>query len=113
RSAEMEHLAELLGRVREKHGQACLVWGEAGVGKTRLLSELSTFASLQGISTHRVQCTPIDKYRPLSVFVDLVPTLRSMRGAIGCSPENFRYLDRLTKRAPPEETTGRTTDDIE
>jgi tetratricopeptide (TPR) repeat protein len=45
-----------------------------------------------------VQCRPNDRHRPLSAFVDLVPGLRTMRGAIGCSPETFSYLDRLTKQ---------------
>jgi DNA-binding SARP family transcriptional activator/tetratricopeptide (TPR) repeat protein len=100
RSVTMEELGELLGRCRRRKGQACLVWGDAGVGKTRLLAEFATFASLQGIPTQRVQCRPSDPHRPLSVFVDLVPGLRTMRGAIGCSPETFSYLDRLTKHKP-------------
>src|SRR5688572_7726091 len=97
RGAVMEQLGELLRRSREKKGQSCLVWGDAGVGKSRLLAEFATFASLQGIPTQRVQCRPNDRHRPLSAFVDLVPGLREMRGAIGCSPETFGYLDRLTK----------------
>ncbi|MDP9178873.1 MAG: AAA family ATPase [Gemmatimonadota bacterium] len=97
RGAVMEQLGELLRRSRDKKGQSCLVWGDAGVGKTRLLAEFATFASLQGIPTQRVQCRPNDRHRPLSAFVDLVPGLRTMRGAIGCSPETFGYLDRLTR----------------
>jgi DNA-binding SARP family transcriptional activator/tetratricopeptide (TPR) repeat protein len=97
RGATLEQLGELLERSRRTRGQACLVWGDAGVGKSRLLAEFATFASLQGIPTQRVQCRPSDPHRPLSVFVDLVPGLRAMRGAIGCEPETFNYLDRLTK----------------
>jgi len=97
RGAVMEQLAGLLDLCRRKKGQACLVWGDAGIGKSRLLAEFATFASLQGIPTQRVQCRPSDPHRPLSVFVDLVPGLRTMRGAIGCSPETFSYLDRLTQ----------------
>ncbi|HYN79916.1 MAG TPA: AAA family ATPase [Gemmatimonadaceae bacterium] len=100
RGAVMEQLGELLRRSRDKKGQSCLVWGDAGVGKSRLLAEFATFASLQGVPTQRVQCRPNDRHRPLSAFVDLVPGLRTMRGAIGCSPETFGYLDRLTKHKP-------------
>ena len=108
RGSEMEQLAGLLDKARGKNGQACLVWGDAGVGKSRLLAEFATFASLQGIPTQRVQCRPSDPHRPLSVFVDLVPGLRTMRGAIGCAPETFEYLDRLTKHkpAPADAKTG-------
>ncbi len=87
----MEQLGALLRRARDQKGQACLVWGDAGVGKSRLLAEFATFASLQGIPTQRVQCRPNDRHRPLSAFVDLVPGLRSIRGAIGCSGD-FRLL---------------------
>jgi DNA-binding SARP family transcriptional activator/tetratricopeptide (TPR) repeat protein len=100
RGAMMERLGELLERCRDRRGEACLVWGDAGVGKSRLLGEFATFASLRGIPTQRVQCRPSDPHRPLSVFVDLVPGLRNMRGAIGCSPETFTYLDRLTRHKP-------------
>lgn len=100
RGAVMEQLGALLQRSRDHTGQSCLVWGDAGVGKSRLLAEFATFASLQGIPTQRVQCRPNDRHRPLSAFVDLVPGLRAMRGAIGCSPETFAYLERLTKHKP-------------
>jgi predicted ATPase len=100
RGAMMEQLGAILTRCRTRKGEAVMVWGDAGVGKTRLLAEFATFASLQGIPTQRVQCRPSDPHRPLSVFVDLVPGLRSMRGAIGCSPETFGYLDKLTKHKP-------------
>jgi DNA-binding SARP family transcriptional activator/tetratricopeptide (TPR) repeat protein len=113
RGPMMEQLGELLDRSRHGKGQACLVWGDAGVGKTRLLSEFSTFASLQGIPTQRVQCRPSDPHRPLSVFVDLVPGLRSMRGAIGCAPETFNYLDKLTKHRPTKVEMTATDSDAE
>lgn len=100
RSAAMEELGVLLDRARAREGQACLIWGDAGIGKSRLLAEFSTFAALQGVRAQRVQCRASDPHRPLSVFVDLVPSLRGMRGAIGCSPETMSYLDRLTKHRP-------------
>ena len=100
RGAEMEHLGRLLQSARRQKGRACLIWGDAGIGKTRLLSEFSSFARLQGVGVQRVQCRPNDPHRPLSAFVDLVPGLRAMRGAIGCSPETFAFLDRLTTHRP-------------
>jgi DNA-binding SARP family transcriptional activator len=89
-------LSEMLPRVRGGTGQSCLVYGDAGIGKSRLFAEFANFASLQGLTCARVQCRPNDSFRPLSVFVDLVPQLRAMRGAIGCSPETMKHLDRLT-----------------
>ncbi len=97
RGPAMHFLGNILAGVTSGSGGACLVWGDAGIGKTRLLGELSGFAALQGVMTQRVRSRPSDPHRPLSVFVDLVPSLRSLRGAIGCSPETMVYLDRLTK----------------
>lgn len=98
RGSAMESLGRLLEAMRAGSGRGCVVCGAAGIGKTRLLSEFAAFAALQGIVTQKIQCRPSDAGRPLSVFVDLVPHLRSLRGAIGCSAETITYLDRLTKR---------------
>ena len=107
RGESMSALASLIPRIRNGKGGACHVWGEAGIGKTRLLAEFATFAALQGLSTVRSNCRPSDPNRPLSVFVDIVEVLRGLRGAIGCSPETFHYLDRLTlHRAESGATSG-------
>lgn len=96
RGDTINKLSEMLPLVRSRSGQSCLVYGDAGIGKSRVFAEFANFASLQGFTCARVQCRPNDSFRPLSVFVDLVPQLRAMRGAIGCSPETMKYLDRLT-----------------
>ena len=97
RGPVMTMLGDILSRVRSGNGRACVVFGGAGIGKSRLMSEFGLFAALQGVVTQRVQCRSSDLRRPLSVFVDLVPLLQSMRGAIGCSPDTFAYLDKLTR----------------
>jgi tetratricopeptide (TPR) repeat protein len=96
RSSAMSVLTDLLNSAIAGVGEAAVVIGSAGIGKSRLLDELASFATLQGVAVQKVQCRPSDPHRPLSVFVDLVPSLRGMRGAIGCSPETMAYLDRLT-----------------
>jgi len=48
RSQELERLRAALELAREGHGSATLVGGEAGVGKTRLVSELSRLAEVEG-----------------------------------------------------------------
>jgi DNA-binding SARP family transcriptional activator len=96
RSGVMGKLIESLSDASNGHGRTCLVWGEAGVGKSRVLTELAALASLRGVAVQRHHCRPTDKQRPLSVFVDLVPRLRNLRGSIGCAPETVAYLDKLT-----------------
>ncbi|MDP9201254.1 MAG: AAA family ATPase [Gemmatimonadota bacterium] len=97
REREMRVLIRKLERAREANGGACFIVGEAGIGKTRLSTELATLAELEGVQTARVSCHREDISRPLSAFVDLIPSLREMPGAIGCSPETLSALRRLTE----------------
>jgi DNA-binding SARP family transcriptional activator/tetratricopeptide (TPR) repeat protein len=106
RGDSMASICSLLPRVKEGNGGTLHVWGDAGIGKTRLLSEFANFGALQGVSNARATCRATDPHRPLSVFVDLVPLLLRMRGAIGCSPETLQYLDRLTRHTSDPATWG-------
>jgi len=97
RQKEMEWLLERLKEARNGTGVAALVVGEAGIGKSRLCGELAKFAILEGVSVQRVGCRPGDVDRPLSVLVDLVPSLREMPGALGCAHTTLLDLKRLTE----------------
>ena len=102
RDASMEVLAGLLREARAGRGQACLIWGDAGIGKTRLAAECAKAATLGGAQLLRVGCQASDARRPLSVFVEAVPALLNLRGALGCSPTSMQYLRRLTEHDPSE-----------
>ena len=97
RELEMEALTRSLSRARGGNGSATLLIGDPGIGKSRLSAELGRFAELQGASVQRVTCRRTDLDRPLSLFVDIVPQLRDMPGALGCEPETFAWLKRLTE----------------
>ena len=105
RDHEMEVLMSLLAAARSGNGGACVITGAAGIGKTRLTSELGKFAELKGVKTERSICRRSDVDRPLSVFADLVPQLRELPGALGCAQETLSVLRRLTQFA------GQATDD--
>jgi len=97
RDQEMEVLTSALVASRRGRGGARLIRGEAGIGKTRLASELMKFAMLEGVQTSRTSCRRSDVDRPLSIFVDLVPQLSELRGALGCSQESMAVLKGLTE----------------
>jgi tetratricopeptide (TPR) repeat protein len=97
RDLEIEALTAGLLGARQGRGGACLVRGEAGIGKSRLASELIKFAILEGVQTSRTACRRSDVDRPLSVFVDLVPQLSELRGALGCSQETISVLKGMTE----------------
>ena len=96
RQAEMFVLTEKLSKARQGRGSACLIKGDAGIGKTRLASELSKFAALQGVRVERVGCRRSDVSQPLSAFIALVPRLRELPGALGADHESLLALRRLT-----------------
>ena len=100
-----DYLRELVGYLyRSKAGvaQSCVIVGQAGIGKSRLVSEFLAFASLQGVISHRVFCRASDAKRPLSILLELIPLLRSMRGSIGSSPETLDFLETLTTHRPSQ-----------
>jgi DNA-binding SARP family transcriptional activator/tetratricopeptide (TPR) repeat protein len=97
RDREMELLISQTNNARTGNGGGCLITGEAGIGKTRLTSEIVRFAQLGGVQAERTVCRRSDIDRPLSAFVDLVPRLRELPGALGCSQETLSVLRRLTE----------------
>jgi DNA-binding SARP family transcriptional activator len=102
RDEEMAELTRALARAQSGRGAAYVISGEPGIGKTRLVSEFTRVASLQRVHVVRVGCQSHDVRRPLSAFVDLVPKLLALPGALGCSPESMQFLRRLTAHDPEE-----------
>jgi hypothetical protein len=97
RGQEMATLTQFLDEARKGFGTGCLIDGEPGIGKTRLSSELGRFAELQGVTVERIPCKRSDSDQPLSAFVSLIPKLRELPGALGCSRESLWWLKRLTE----------------
>ncbi len=98
RAASMELLLGLLREAKRGAGSAAFVWGEPGIGKTRLVQELTQVAAFDGARVVSTKCHPTDAGRPLSAFADLVPVLKTLPGALGCSAQTLSLLQRLTDR---------------
>src|SRR5207244_2037691 len=107
REVQMAALTRAFEKARAGNGSATLLVGEPGIGKTRLSAELARFAELRGARVQRTTCRRSDVDRPLSLFVDIVPQLREMPGALGCAPETFSWLRRLTEFEQRSEDSGR------
>jgi DNA-binding CsgD family transcriptional regulator/tetratricopeptide (TPR) repeat protein len=56
RGAQLEALEQLYSRAANGQGAVTLLWGEAGIGKTRLLDELSTLARAAGARVGAAAC---------------------------------------------------------
>ena len=97
RERETEILTRRFNEARAGKGSATILIGDPGIGKSRLCAEVVRFAELQGAQVQRAACRRTDVDRPLSLFADIVPQLREMPGALGCAPESFAALKRLTQ----------------
>jgi len=98
REASMELLQGLLRDAQRGAGSAAFIWGEPGIGKSRLVQELTQVAALGDARVVSTKCHPTDAGRPLSAFADLVPILKTLPGALGCSAQTLSLLQRLTDR---------------
>jgi DNA-binding SARP family transcriptional activator len=100
RDAEMAELWTHLQRAMRGDARAVVMHGQEGIGKSRLASEFTKAASLDGVACVSAACGANDGLRPMGVFTDLVPRLLESPGALGVSPETLEQLRKLTTREP-------------
>ena len=97
RDDEMLEIGDRFKTSKQGLAQCVLLLGEPGIGKTRIISEFGAVARMQGTNLARFAAQPNDRARPMSAFVDLVPSLLRMRGAIGIAPASMEALGRLIR----------------
>jgi DNA-binding CsgD family transcriptional regulator len=72
RSHEVEAIQLLIERTNSGQGQTALISGEAGVGKSRLVSQTSAYAAAQGFLCLQGNCFQPDTACPYAPFIDLL-----------------------------------------
>jgi DNA-binding SARP family transcriptional activator/tetratricopeptide (TPR) repeat protein len=110
RQEELAELTLAMRRARWHDGSAVLLHGPAGIGKTRVLGELSKVAQIEGYLELCLECRESDQRRPLGVVLDLLPELLASPGALGCSPESLGLLKQLI--ATEEPTSERVSGEV-
>jgi len=95
REQTMRILHALGTAARAGEQQILVLWGEPGIGKTRLLAEYRALVSLQGAVTVLFSCQSHDVYRPLGIACDMIAQLLQAPGALGCDPDARALLERL------------------
>ncbi len=73
READLAHAVRLVGRTAEGHGGVLLISGEAGIGKSRLASEIVARFPSSGMIL-RGACFEPDRGLPFAPFADLLRT---------------------------------------
>jgi predicted ATPase/DNA-binding CsgD family transcriptional regulator len=75
RTPECAALGLLMEQAKGGQGHIALITGEAGIGKSRLVSELKTLAMVQGFLVVQGACFPADLTYPYAPLLDLLRSL--------------------------------------
>lgn len=102
REREMERLCSQGMRSLRGKASSTYLWASAGVGKSRLVRELSAWMRANGAAVCNVSCSRHDGHRPLSAFTQAVPRLQAIPGAAGCAPSTLACLARITQLSSDE-----------
>jgi len=78
RTAELEGLEKLLGRLAKGFGGCAVLVGESGAGKTRLAAEVATRASANDIRVITCECEPVGEEVHGAPLHSLRPLLRAV-----------------------------------
>ena len=93
RTFELSALSLLVEQARGGRGQIALITGEAGIGKSRLVTELKAITADQGFLVVQGACFPADHACPYAPVLELVRSLFAT-----CPPERLEAS--LTVLAP-------------
>ncbi|MGO8947991.1 MAG: helix-turn-helix transcriptional regulator [Ktedonobacterales bacterium] len=80
RGPYLSALKKCLDEAAAGHGQVVLVTGEAGIGKSRLISEVSTYATTRGFRSATGHCFEQDEALPYAPLFDVLRTLLRAAG---------------------------------
>ena len=100
RTHESELLSVRINRAIAGEGSICFVIGEAGVGKTRLVTESLERLSGEGIAVLQAHCDGNGLDRSFSVFVDLLRECLKRFGADYVGKTAGDQASRLAKIEP-------------
>ena len=95
REKELRELRDLFRLTSSGLAQTSMVTGEAGIGKTRLATELQRLAALEGATVATYNTSAGDTFTPLTTLVSVSQILLSLPGALGCAQEHLAYVRRL------------------
>ena len=113
RAGNTASLHQLIEKAHSGAGQVALICGEAGVGKSRLVSEIQTYATGQGFLLFQGNCFPTDLSYPYAPLLDLLRTFltnhssEKITAALGPSASAlYPLLPDIITSVPPSPITA-------
>ena len=97
REGLMETIGAHVRNSKASVGTVAGMWGEPGIGKTRLLQELVAEATLDGWTAMILPCQPSWQDRPLAALEQMTSALLTRPGSLGIDPEALKTLRRLSR----------------
>ncbi len=98
RARDLEALQQLVKDVESGQGHAALVSGEAGIGKSRLVTEVKTSAAQQGFLLLQGNCFQTDSSFPYAPLRDLLRTY--LTSSVEVANDLEPYVHDLSKLLP-------------
>jgi DNA-binding NarL/FixJ family response regulator len=87
RTHDLTHLCWLVDRAKSGQGQVALVCGEAGIGKSRLVAEVKTYAGSHDFLLVQGSCFPTDHAIPYAPLLDLLRSCLTSHSLAKPGPE--------------------------
>jgi DNA-binding SARP family transcriptional activator len=97
RDEEIARLVRLVDGAGVGRGGFALITGVAGIGKSRLATELRREVIIRGYASVAISLFSGDRQLPFSLVTAIVTQLLKLPGALGCSPESLRTLQQITE----------------
>ena len=108
----VKRLWSALTRAVGGRGGGVVLWGPAGIGKTRLLGELDAVRLTGAARLVRFDARPAHGLRPFTMIVELAGCLLEEPGAAGCDPRAYALLVRARDADMPNDAARGVAGDI-
>jgi hypothetical protein len=106
REAIVRRLWSAVSRAVGGHGGAIVLWGPAGIGKSRLIRELDAVCLTGDARLVRLEARPAYGLHPFTMILDLAGALLDEPGAAGCDPRAYALLARTRSGSLPNDQRG-------
>ena len=100
RTSELAVLHLLLERAKSDRGQVALLGGEAGVGKSRLVTEVKITATGQGFKLVQGNCFQADRASPYAPFLDLLRSFFAHSSSLRKGHDLLPFAEELSQVLP-------------